>query len=459
MIATQRPLSSSLNSSRSVATGTKQVEDWRLGRLNTFVAPRPSGAMIAVTKWVNRIFMLRGLPVLRDIPGLNRFPPCRGLANIRHVDLPAGDERRLAAMVGPGKAVFFTPNHPEFFTDWMIDKEILARVAPKAASWATNTVVNGMGPLAQKFWLANNLIAQIPGNSEPARQFSVEWALAGNGVLLHPEGAVGWHSDHVAPLMPGAVEMGFQALERGRRADPAFEVWIAPVVWRLHFLRDVEAALGGECAYVEMRLRLATTWRDLPTRVYAIYEAPLARDEERFAVSASRTEAYATRQRRLLAELASRLQALIGSPGRDGDLPRLARRWMRENESSARLAEVRQVSDAMTRLARIGTFAFQSPEVTRENLAEHLKRIRTDYCKGTLRDTLGALLPQPAGARRAIIRVPEPIALHSFAGDVPSATDTLHTRLQRALDDINATLKAQGAFRSYPNPFFAPAAT
>ena len=35
----------------------------------------------------------------------------------------------------------------------------------------------------------------------------MNWALQGHGVLLHPEGSVGWHGDYVAPLMSGAAEM------------------------------------------------------------------------------------------------------------------------------------------------------------------------------------------------------------------------------------------------------------
>ena len=91
----------------------------------------------------------------------------RGVCDIRTIDFPEGEQARLAAACGEGKATFITPNHPEFFTDWMLDKEISARICPRAAFWATNGVVNGLGRLAQKFWLANNLIAQIPGNSEP----------------------------------------------------------------------------------------------------------------------------------------------------------------------------------------------------------------------------------------------------------------------------------------------------
>ena len=187
-----------------------------MSRLDTFVAPEPSLPLIKAMTVVNRVLMLRGVPGFRDIPPFNRIAGLRGIANVRHIDFPETERARLAALAGPGKATFITPNHPEFFTDWMIDKEIASHVCPLAAFWATNGVVNGLGKLAQKFWLANNLIAQIPGNSQAAREHSVGWALQGYCVLLHPEGSVGWHGDYVAPLMPGAVEMAREAL-RWRR--------------------------------------------------------------------------------------------------------------------------------------------------------------------------------------------------------------------------------------------------
>ena len=128
-----------------------------MSSLDVFVPPAPSQWLIRAMTPVNRVVMLKG------------FPGLRGVCDIRTIDFPADEQARLAAVCGEGKATFITPNHPEFFTDWMIDKEISSRVCPRAAFWATNGVVNGLGRLAQKFWLANNLIAQIPGNSEAAR--------------------------------------------------------------------------------------------------------------------------------------------------------------------------------------------------------------------------------------------------------------------------------------------------
>ena len=138
-----------------------------MSRLDVFVAPKPNLWLINAMTGVNRVVMLKGVAGLRDMAPFNRLAGLRGISDVRTIDFPEAERARLAAVCGPGKATFFAPNHPEFFTDWMIDKEIASRVCPLAAFWATNGVVNGLGLLAQKFWLANNLIAQIPGNSEP----------------------------------------------------------------------------------------------------------------------------------------------------------------------------------------------------------------------------------------------------------------------------------------------------
>jgi hypothetical protein len=429
-----------------------------VNRIGTFIAPKPNRALIGIMTAFNRVFMLKGIALLRDLWPFRKIPPFRGLANIRHIDFPAEDEARLKAVCRPGKATFITPNHPEFFTDWMIDKEVIARVSPLAASWATHAIVNGMGPLAQKFWLANNLIAQIPGNGASAREFSEAWALKGHAVLLHPEGSVGWHGNHVAPLLPGAFEMGKEALEEGRRTDPAFETWVAPIVWKLVFLENVEKPLIAECAYVERRLKLGrNVGLSLPERVYAIYVALLAHEEERLGITADPRAAFAERQETVIAELRRRIAAILETDAGQGmdQLLRLARRRFRETGALARetAREVKSLTEAAARVRRVGPFAFAGETVTQEELAEHLKRLRHDYCAGSLRDTLNRFLPQPAGPRRAHIRVPEPLAIHEFSGSVDDALEVLRTRMQAALDTINAELESKGAFRRYPNPF------
>jgi hypothetical protein len=425
-----------------------------VSRLDVFVAPKPNPALIRLMAAVNRVVMLRGIPGFRDINPFNRLAGLRGIANVRHIDFPHADRERLAAACGPGKATFVTPNHPEFFTDWMLDKEIMSGISPLAAYWATHGVVNGLGGLMQKFWLANNLIAQIPGNNDAAREHSVQWAMKGHGVLLHHEGGVGWHGDFVAPLLPGAVEMGLEALKRGRAAAPGFQAYVAPVVWKLAFLRDVEPELAAECAYIERSLKIARDPADpLPERVYRIYSVLLAQDEAAAGLDADPMGAFVARQEKLVAALAAQLGGLIGSNEVDvADLLRQARRWARESGGDAdRQKEVRKLAETIQRVRRIGPWAWAEATISQENIAEHLKRIRNDYCKGSWRDAANRFVPQPVGPRRAHIRVPEPIALHTFDGSAAEALDLLRSRMQVAIDDIGAKVRPSRVV--YPNPF------
>lgn len=423
-----------------------------------FVAPRPNPALIKIMTIVNRVVMLRGVPGFRDLLPFNRLAGLRGVANVRHIDFPAGDEQRLKACCGGGQATFITPNHPEFFTDWMIDKEIVSRVSPLAASWATHGVVNGLGRLMQKFWLANNLIAQIPGNNEAAKSHSVDWALKGHGVLLHPEGSVGWHGNYVAPLLPGAVEMGLEALQRGREINRDFKAWVAPVVWKLAFTGNVERALARECAYVEKSLKIERAGDgSLPERVYRIYSSLLSRDEQACGLTAEEGASYAGRQQRVLATLGRQLaEGIAADAGLDlAELLRRSRRWLREGKADAEEQKrVRELAETTQRIQRVGPWAFSNQTITQEEIAEHLKRIRNDYCKGSLRDTINRFVPQPAGPRCAHIRVPEPLGLHDYDGSVDDALAELRSRMQAAVTRIVTDLEAAGGFISYPNPFY-----
>ncbi|MFD2053113.1 hypothetical protein ACFSQT_08300 [Mesorhizobium calcicola] len=430
-----------------------------MSRIDVFVAPRPNPALIRAMTSVNRIVMLRGVPGFRDLLPFNRLAGLRGVANVRYIDFPHADLERLKASCGAGKATFLTPNHPEFFTDWMIDKEIVSQVSPLAASWATNGVVNGLGRLMQKFWLANNLIAQIPGNSGAAKEHSVAWALKGHGVLLHPEGGVGWHANIVAPLLPGAVEMGLEALQRGRATDPDFKVWIAPVVWKLAFTRNVEAALAKECAYVEKSLKIVRRANDtLPQRIHHIYATLLARDEATWGMPSDEGASYAGRQKALVGELGRRLGKSISLDAAVTDtteLLRRARRWQRENTGDAEgQKQVRALADTIQRLQRVGPWASANPRITQEEIAEHLKRVRNDYCRSRLRDTMNRFIPQPAGPRCAHIRVPDPLGLHEHAASVDDAVAELHRRMQDTVTSTVAELAASGRFIFYPNPFY-----
>jgi hypothetical protein len=230
-------------------------------------------------------------------------------------------------------------------------------------------------------------------------------------------------------------------------------------VWKLAFTNDVEKPLLAECAYVEGRLKIGAGGSRLPLaeRVYRIYALLLAREEDQLGLSADPQARFAERQAAVIASLSLELQRLLDTGNADdpGELLRLARRRLRDCKSLGpdAIKAVKSPADALARVMRIGSFAFANETVTQEELAEHLKRLRNDYCFGSPRDTLNRFLPQPAGPRRAHVRVPEPLGLHQFAGTVDEALAVIRGRMQAALDAINATLRNQVARPTYPNPF------
>lgn len=421
--------------------------------LNKFARPRPNETFIKALAPINNIFCLKGIPFLCDVPFLNSIPGIRGICNVRNIDFPQADQNKLRAICGNRKIVFLAPNHPEFFTDWMLDKHVTSLTCKMAANWATHDVVNGLGGVMQKFWLANNLIAQIPGNPGPSRAYSVEWASKGHGVLLHPEGGVGWHGNYIAPLFPGALEMAREALAE----NPGFESYVAPVIWKLVFNNDVSKNLHAECAYVERKLKIENgkTKREITARVYHIYLTLLERDEKKWDISIPANPSFRERQLLLIKTLREKLcQAIHDSyiPQENELLLRGARRWLRENKTDSLRDHVRDLVKTIARHESLGEYAFKKDDITQEELAEHLKRIRRDYCKGTLKDTLNAFVPQAAGARTAYIRVPEPFALHTKEGE-KLELEHIRKTMQDTLDGINAEIETHGGFIKFENPF------
>ncbi|MEZ5773166.1 MAG: hypothetical protein R3D33_00195 [Hyphomicrobiaceae bacterium] len=460
-----------------------EVAEHPKGRLETFVRPCPSPLLISALVPVNRLLCLSGIAGLRRVPLIDRIPGVRGLADITQLDLPAEDALRLRSSVNPLTAAFVTPNHPEFFTDWMIDKELTARISPLAASWATNVIVNGMGPAMQRFWLKNNLIAQIPGTGgAEGKAYSVEWALKGHGVLLHPEGTVGWHGDTIGPLFPGAIEMAAEAARRAREAGESRGAVVAPVVWKLAFRRDVEAALSCEIGYVEAKLGLPAPPRHATPaeRVATAYRILLARDETAYGLTDAEIGGdYDQRQRRLLGHMTERLHGLLtgfetshapvpeadsGDPAiRHGEIVRAADRLMRRRrQEGVEVPEAaRRLVGDMRRLLRFRPLLYPARLMTQEQVAENIKRLRSDYCFGSFRDNADRMVPRPAGARIAIVRVPEPLEISNILGtrasltheETAALTATLRARMQAALDRINAGLDADPSRVRYPNPF------
>jgi len=402
---------------------------------------------------------------LIDLLGaVNRFAFLPGVLKVRLFELPAADRARLAASVNAGTAAFLGPVHPEFLTDWMVDKEISRRVSPLMAHWAAHEIVNA-SPAARAFWLANNLVANVPGGAGKA--YSVDWALRGHGVLLHPEGTATWQGERVSTLLPGLVDMACEAAARAASIGDARPVWLVPIAWRFTFMRDVRRGLSRDLSRLERGLGLPRGDRlAVPERFAALMRNVLARQCARLGL-ATRLDAgrpYFAAQSAAADELRRDLAERYPEAEADfADLTRAQfqlRRAMRERAAAdpegvqrdrARLAELQ-------RLMGFDAALYDRPHLEQERIAEVLKRARSSVLTHGFRNALHNTVPVAAGPRTVHVRVAEPIAVRpAAAGEdgAPARAALLaqhRASLQAMLDRLGTDLAEHTARFRLPNP-------
>jgi hypothetical protein len=391
------------------------------------------------------------------VPGLihalgwvNRWVVLRGLMKLRAFDLPAADLARLRSAVHPGSAAFLGPNHPEFFTDWMVDKELSRRVSPLMAHWASYEIVNA-SPAARAFWLANNLIANVPGGG--GKVYSVAWATRGHGVLLHPEGTATWQGERVSTLLPGIADMAWEAATALRGRADFRPVWLVPIVWRLAFVGDAAHGLAREIAHIERGLALPASAGTLSERFGTLMCRMLERQCERLGLAVPRLQmsaagrGYFAAQAGVLDDLRTRLATRYGPL--DADLTRAQfqlRRAMRERAASD-VEGVRRDRGWLVELHRLGGFdpaLYDRPRLAQERVAEVLKRTRSSLLTRGLRNTLHNTVPVAVAPRVVHVRVAEPIAVHAAlaATDPEAAAATRAALLAEHGRRLQATLDA-----------------
>jgi hypothetical protein len=411
--------------------------------------PRPRPALMRMLGIVNRWFLLRGLPVFRQIPWLRDLPLVHGYFWIRGIDLPASERAALEGAVNHDTAAFIGPNHPEFATDWLIDKEISTLVAPRMASWAERSIVS----LAPRFWGMNNLLANDGGDA--ARAYSVEWAIKGEAVLLHPEGTVRWTNDRVHRLFPGIVQMALRTAERTERP-----VYVVPIVWKYRFVGDVTARLHREMRLIETGLGLPRgDMLPIPQRFAALQESVLAMQMRTLgyddcAASGDFFERQLAFQRTLVAdlELVYHIEPAKEMDRRIARLARLIRGPLsaaRHGFSPARTTELRRDlrrAEEAKRLGEFGRDVYGGASLTQEQLSESLKRLRDRlFARGWV-DILGKMLPRPLGPRMVHVGVPEPVRVERVARAERACYEEALLELTRAsmqdkLDEINRRIE------------------
>ena len=374
-----------------------------------FQAPRPNPLLMWVLGYVNRWFLLLGIPGLRHIPLVRDLPGVRGYFWLRSFDLPQPDLERLQRAVRPDSAAFLSPNHPEFGFDWMVDKEISTRVAPRMAGWAAANVI----ATAPGFWLRNNLIANTGG--EAAVRYSVDRALAGDAVLLHPEGSVHWTGNHIHPLFNGIADM---ACEAARRAGPSGRpVYIVPIVWRIEYVDDISDALHAEMGYIEEYLGLPVSKElDVTQHFRELQEGILLRQMHAFGFDHSWVSGldFFARQDAfrdwLIEDLETRYTVERCEP-----VERLLTRYRRAIPPELK-SDRAKVEEAM-RLGGFSREVYARKPLSPEQIAESLKRHRATLVRCGWRNVLHSFLPKPFGPRVVHVRVPEPILVDPVRAD------------------------------------------
>ena len=407
----------------------------------------------------NRWFLLRGLPVLRAIPGVRDLPLVHGHCWIRRVNFPDADRRRLKQAVNRSTVAFLGPNHPEFASDWFVDKELSTYVAPRMASWADRGIVAA----APKFWGMNNLIANDGGDA--ARAYSVECALDGHGVLLHPEGTVRWTNDVVHPLFPGIAQMAMRAAVLTREA-----VFIVPVVWKYQFVGDVSARLHREMAIIENALHLDPgTSLSIAQRFSALQRNILLSQMRRYGLTeASVTDHFFERQKDFQQHLVRKLEQryhIASTDQLDKRIARIARaiqseRSLLRKDTTPGVASRREIlrrdhemADEAKRLGEFTRDVYGAETLTQEQMSESLKRIRDRMLRRNWKDVLAKTIPRPLGPRILHIGVPEPIAVVDVAQLELAEYETVlleltRRRMQDALDRINDSIATDvGTYR------------
>ena len=414
---------------------------------------------------VNRWWLLKGLPLLRRIPRLRDLPLVRGHFRIQHVDIPSADRERLRNAVNPNTAAFLGPNHPEFGLDWMMDKEISTFVAPHVASWAEHGIVAS----APAFWTRNNLISNRGG--EAAAEYSVDWALRGRGVLLHPEGTVHWTANKIHPLFHGIAELATEAARRASAATIDRRVFIVPIVWKFRYVGDVSAGMHREMAIIETALGLDRLHGvSVERRFHHLQEGILARQMARFGFDRgnvaghdffSRQERF---QRHLLDDLESRhtVEWTEVIARRMSRLDRAIKAKARATPCAGLQHDVEKIEEA-SRLGGFSREVYGTPTLSQEQIFESLKRARSRLLVRGVRNAIHNFLPTPYGPRVAHVRIPEPILVDaarcSGAPDerdayVTSLIDRTRQAMQDTLDAINREIASDVAPFSRPNPFF-----
>lgn len=447
-----------------------------------FAQPRPSPLLMGIMNPLNRWLVLKGFPGIRRLPFIWNLPIVRDLpsfgstAKVLSIDFPESEIAKFRQFINPNTVAFVGPNHPEFWTDWSLDKYFADLISPKMSHWAWYGTVNA-NPYAQGFWLRNNLISNAPNGKEEAKRYAIDWAKKGYGNLLHPEGSVHWTANKVQTIFSGIIDLGVRASQELIEAGDARPVFAIPMLSKYFFVEDVSSSLAAELRRIEQKLGFSSDkTAPLEVRFFALQRQILTDQIKslgiRSAPSNITPQNFFNTQKLAQGELLDRLREIYGE--RAGDLSAQLRAYEKEIKSlrpadrttqdEASRQRYKQEMKIVAEIRRLDTFqadVYGTTSLSQEQIAESLKRIKRDLVNFTTMDGVRNVLPVAAGWRKVILRCGEPINIRErverYSGDTKPLVDELafefRTAMQSKLNELIATSKDITERYSRPNPF------
>jgi 1-acyl-sn-glycerol-3-phosphate acyltransferase len=266
-----------------------------------------------------------------------------------------------------------------------------------------------------------------------------------NPLVVFPEGEIYFLGDRLTPLREGAAAL---ALAAARKLEGGRTVWVVPTAIKYRFLENHDPI--PELTNLMETLEARFTWwdpgsRPLVERLYRYAEGMLALKE---------LEYLDAPQPGTLKERIARLKFSILDEMEDR---RLGRRC--EEPVPVRVKELRRAClkalaapeiiqeerrtlrrDLNSLFVTIQLFSYPGDYVRESPTLERFAEIMTKFEQ----DALGVPEPVPRGPRRAIVKIGEPINVHSYfqpggrrSRDATAAlTDELETRIQSLMDAL-----------------------
>jgi hypothetical protein len=233
------------------------------------------------------------------------------------------------------------------------------------------------------------------------------------------------------------------------------DAYVAPILWKIIFRRDITPKLMREYRYAAKKLGHVHAKAGNPAEgIFAIYLHLLRTHEVYWRGHATNSDLMQIRKVALQEILYTYIGhdlnlSLVGGGWRI--LNRL-KKWLRQNKDHREYERAEAAASALNVVLELNDHVFSRQYMTQEEAAEHLKRIRSSYCKGTIYDKVNHFVPRFTAPCEIFIKVPEPFRVPE-TGDPEEISAKLRIVMQKALDDLVTEVHQKRSTIIWSNPF------